>query len=171
MGTVSVSPPACANWISGATICPGGGKFACAHCKLVVVRKPSYLVQCNVSFSNKVIQYCGATCQKNHWLAHKKVCKSSLSKTSWRPQWDLEEREPAWASGPASQNWHNPYGETKYLWGNVPAIDVLKLKQNEGQGYQQRLSLLFAGTSRPSTSLDLDYTSEISQRLETYGML
>ncbi|TKA65819.1 hypothetical protein B0A49_06244 [Cryomyces minteri] len=26
----------------------------------------------------------------------------------------------------------SPYGEPKYLWGNVPALDLLDLEQNEG---------------------------------------
>lgn len=33
-----------------------------------------------------------------------------------------------------------------YSWGNIPAIDVLNLKNNEGIDYQEDLSLVFAGT-------------------------
>jgi hypothetical protein len=40
---------------------------------------------------------------------------------------------------------HNPYGAEKYLWGNVPALDVLKLAENEGAEYAEDISLLFAG--------------------------
>jgi len=60
--------------------------------------------------------------------------------------------------GTASRNWHNPYGNNKYLWGNVFAIDVLQLKQNEGHHYHQCLALLFAGKIRSLTFLDLRLT-------------
>lgn len=42
---------------------------------------------------------------------------------------------------------HNSYGAEKYLWGNVPAFDMLKLVQNEGVGYAKDILLLFAGKS------------------------
>lgn len=38
------------------------------------------------------------------------------------------------------------YGGKKYLWGNMPAIDILQLDTNEGLGYTADLHLLFAGT-------------------------
>jgi len=52
---------------------------------------------------------------------------------------------PAWAKGDAATNLHNPFGAGKYLWGNVPAIDVLRLEQNEGEDYTGNIALLFAG--------------------------
>ena len=33
------------------------------------------------------------------------------------------------------------------MWGNTPALDVLKLEQNEGLSYQDDIALLFAGYS------------------------
>jgi hypothetical protein len=68
-----------------------------------------------------------------------------MGKEDWRPAWDREGREPPWASGAASRNWHNVFGGSKYLWGNTPALDVLKLEQNEGIGYRDDIALLFAG--------------------------
>lgn len=68
-----------------------------------------------------------------------------MSKESWRPAWDREDREPPWASGAAAKNWHNTFGGNKHLWGNTPAVDILKLEQNEGLEYRGGLSLLFAG--------------------------
>jgi hypothetical protein len=91
------------------------------------------------------VKYCGAKCQKSHWPEHRKICRSPLSKDKWRPEWDRENRAPAWASGQAATNMHNPYGAEKYLWGNVPALDVLKLAENEGAEYAEDISLLFAG--------------------------
>lgn len=37
------------------------------------------------------------------------------------------------------------FGGNKYLWGNVPAIDVLQLAKNEGDSYDHDVHLLFAG--------------------------
>ena len=39
------------------------------------------------------------------------------------------------------------FGAKKYLWGNVPAYDVVQLSANEGKAYSGDLRLLFAGVS------------------------
>ena len=68
-------------------------------------------------------------------------------KDTWRPSWVVEARQPAFI---ASDN-EGPFvgqishGRQKYLWGNVPAIDLLNLQRNEGVDYAEDLRLLFAG--------------------------
>ena len=53
-----------------------------------------------------------------------------------------EKRTPAFINnGPPQVR----FGSQKDLWGNVPAIDVLQLKSNEGEGYEKELRMLFAG--------------------------
>ena len=37
------------------------------------------------------------------------------------------------------------FGELNYLWGNIPAFDVLNVKKNEGEGYAEDIDLCFAG--------------------------
>ena len=37
------------------------------------------------------------------------------------------------------------YGGSQYTWGNMPALDVLNLEQNEGSDKSRDYSLLFAG--------------------------
>jgi len=37
------------------------------------------------------------------------------------------------------------FGRQKYLWGNIPAFDVLQLGSNESEEYGDELHLLFAG--------------------------
>ena len=37
------------------------------------------------------------------------------------------------------------FGQFNYLWGNIPAIDVLNIGQNEGLDYGGDLDLCFAG--------------------------
>jgi hypothetical protein len=37
------------------------------------------------------------------------------------------------------------HGQEKYLCGNVPALDILKLEENERMNLPSNLNLLFAG--------------------------
>lgn len=89
----------------------------------------------------KILQYCGASCQKSHWTAHKVDCKSPLGKPAWSPQWVLENRKPAFVQSGLGVS----FGGGKYIWGNVPAFDILQLEVNEGDDYKRDLNLLFAG--------------------------
>jgi Domain of unknown function (DUF4470) len=151
MEEAPVVPLACANWKASGVICSSSGRFACGHCRLVAVSRPllAEILSRYQSLISDCTQYCGADCQKVHWLEHKMTCRSPLSKTKWRPQWDVDRRKPAWASSTASRNWHNPFGDQKYLWGNVPAIDILQLNGHEGQSCQQDVRLLYAGKPFP----------------------
>ncbi|KAI9783495.1 MAG: hypothetical protein M1835_003794 [Candelina submexicana] len=64
-------------------------------------------------------------------------------KENWRPQWDIEGRQPTFI---ADGETLVMFGGLKYLWGNVPAFDVLKIKENEGQDYNEDLMLCFAAS-------------------------
>lgn len=74
-------------------------------------------------------------------MRHKGECKSALGKPSWEPSWAAERRTPAFIRGGIGQT----FGARKYLWGNVPAIDVVNLASNEGREYDGEINLLFAG--------------------------
>lgn len=52
-----------------------------------------------------------------------------------------ERRAPLFVDGPPIM----AFGGKKYLWGNVPAIDILQLDRNEGSECTADLHLLFAG--------------------------
>ncbi|KAJ1324714.1 DUF4470 domain-containing protein [Microdochium nivale] len=112
----------CAVWSPDSTTCEKAGRYTCKSCQLVA--------------------YCGPACQKAHWAEHKIDCRSPLGKAAWQPQWVLQNRQPAFI-GPGIGN---PFGGKKYLWGNMPAIDILKLADNEGVSYKESLSLLFAAS-------------------------
>ncbi|KAI3324399.1 hypothetical protein HD806DRAFT_522187 [Xylariaceae sp. AK1471] len=118
--------PSCGNWSRNGAVCSQEGTLVCANCKLV--------------------SYCGRDCQKKHWTEHKKACKSALAKSSWRPAWDIQHREPAWAFGAAATNLHNPFGSDKHLWGNTPAVNILHLERNEGSAYGEDIAVLFAAS-------------------------
>jgi hypothetical protein len=66
-------------------------------------------------------------------------------KSFWSPSWHTEGRLPAFVNNSVTP--YESFGGAKYLWGNMPAIDVLALEQNEGSGYLHDLNLLFAGES------------------------
>jgi hypothetical protein len=44
-------------------------------------------------------------------------------------------------------SWSAVHGQRKYLWGNVPALDVVNVVQIEGTNLPSTLHLLFAGMS------------------------
>ncbi|QSZ28709.1 hypothetical protein DSL72_003209 [Monilinia vaccinii-corymbosi] len=118
--------------IDGETVtCDKIGSRACSGCLLV--------------------QYCGKTCQVAHWKIHKQDCKSPLMKKSWKPQWDVEKRRPAFfdfGDDSAANEWLHAaqFGRRKYLWGNVPAIDIVQSCKNEGKDFPERFNLLFAAS-------------------------
>jgi hypothetical protein len=64
-----------------------------------------------------------------------------LAKSTWTPGWHLQNRKPAFINNQGTVT----FGGTKYLWGNVPAFDLLHLEGNEGIDYAKELNLLFAG--------------------------
>ncbi|KAH0421179.1 hypothetical protein CcaCcLH18_13597 [Colletotrichum camelliae] len=120
---MATSQPICANQAPDNTKCNSTGRFACKNCLLIT--------------------YCGPECQKSHWAMHKLDCKSRLGKEGWQPGWVLENRNPAFVGDGPPQV---AYGGGKYLWGNVPAFDVLQLGANEGVSYNEQLRLLFAAS-------------------------
>ncbi|KAF5664362.1 hypothetical protein FHETE_7119 [Fusarium heterosporum] len=137
-------PMPCANCDTDGTNCGNPGKSSCKNCRLVL--------------------YCGPDCQKSHWPIHKVHCKSALSKVGWTPNWVLENRTPTFIRGGIGV----AFGGKKFLWGNVPALDVLQLSSNEGDHYQGQLSLLFAASGdlrnlvMTMTRLPASYTQPIT---------
>ncbi|KAH6605282.1 hypothetical protein Trco_006989, partial [Trichoderma cornu-damae] len=73
---------------------------------------------------------------------HRTDCKGPLARESWQPAWAREDRKPAFVRDDLGL----PFGPNKYLWGNVPALDILRLGSNEGDDYDGDLSLLFAAS-------------------------
>ena len=134
----------CANWDPDLSGCKKNGKFSCGNCFLVVVcnaTRPPLFDPARAKSAS--FQYCGQECQKLHWTAHKKDCKSGLGKKSWVPGWKQENRQPTFMENvPVPQVIYNRC----YLWGNAPAFDIVRLGANEGEDYARPLRLLFAGS-------------------------
>ncbi|KAI6373129.1 hypothetical protein MCOR25_003528 [Pyricularia grisea] len=119
---------ACANHGSqnakGKGACPNKAKLACGRCGLVA--------------------YCGNECKNAHAADHMKDCQSDMLKPTWEPRWIKQNRPPNFIGGSTPSI--STFGATNYLWGNVPAIDLIKLTDNEGVGFKQDIDLLFAAS-------------------------
>jgi hypothetical protein len=102
----------CPGTNSDGTFCNKPGTSICSQCRLV--------------------KYCGRDHQNSHWRNHKVDCKSPYLSKDWKPRWAVEEREPHFvgADGPVMTAFGADY--PRYLWGNVPAIDFLRIAHNEG---------------------------------------
>lgn len=61
------------------------------------------------------------------------------------PQWIKEQRAPAFLRFQNETVAQEDFGTDKFLWGNTASIDIVQLRDNEGQNCDRDLNLLFAG--------------------------
>lgn len=67
-------------------------------------------------------------------------------KDTWVPDWYNTNRQPAFI-GHGGGPMNAPFGTPKYPWGIMPALDILQLKDNEGETEVNRdFKLLFAAS-------------------------
>lgn len=105
------------------------------------------------------LQYCSLECYNAYWKIHQPDCRNSpLSKPSWRPSWEARWVKSGFQTVPAFVLRDAP-DEAR------PAIDVLNLKQNEGEGYDKAMDLLFVGTSRMIIRLPFEVTTRANSGL------
>ncbi|KAI0108740.1 hypothetical protein F4776DRAFT_643594 [Hypoxylon sp. NC0597] len=109
----------CANNCDAATSCKKAGAFGCAGCRLTA--------------------YCSKECQVAHWPIHRKDCNSPLQKSTWEPSYFAQRRTPGFL-----MDLPLFVGGRIYLWGDVPAIDVIRFGKNEGEDFRGSLDILFA---------------------------
>ncbi|KAF6752082.1 hypothetical protein DFP72DRAFT_991169 [Ephemerocybe angulata] len=132
-------------------VCDQPGTKACSGCRLV--------------------SYCSQECQRAHWKRHKLDCKMFLRSDDWMPVWRREGRPPQFLtdSGPGEDE--SPFGSPKFnggcsLWGNMPAIDLINLKDNE-KDTTKDFSLAFVASGdlrhvlRTVNSLPEDYSGNL----------
>lgn len=91
----------------------------------------------------QISQYCSKDCQVADWNIHKFDCKHRLSKHSWISGWVQRQEQPEFVKDPIDIT-HDP--ARKHLWGNMPAIDIVKLDTNEGFSFSDDINVLFAGS-------------------------
>lgn len=79
-----------------------------------------------------------------NWSCHKKSCKSDLMKRNYIPGWIKQDRVPSWVS---DNGLSSDFGTNQYLWGNMPAIDILNMKNIESVcDIRRDVNLLFAAS-------------------------
>ncbi|CAG8674268.1 5369_t:CDS:1 [Ambispora leptoticha] len=122
----------CANIrIANGFICKNVGNKICGNCR--------------------VIFYCSKECQKMHWASHKINCKSDIASKDWRPDYIDEIRTPAFYSNSHLYVSFSA-GPPEHLWGNMPAVDIVKIAFNEladgksSSDYKEPINLLFAAS-------------------------
>jgi hypothetical protein len=91
-----------------------------------------------------IVAYCDELCRAAHWDRHEEDCRCWLRMRTWEPDWSLNNRKPRHyghrkGSAPVS------VGDRQNIWGFAPAIDVLRLSENEGVSYDEPLRVLLAG--------------------------
>ncbi|KAI8656486.1 DUF4470 domain-containing protein [Fusarium sp. Ph1] len=115
------SPFPCAN-VNGGIACRGTGVLVCASCMLVA--------------------YCDPFCRFQDRTHHAPYCTLPFLDSTWVPSWSVEGRQPTFGQ----EGYVAPFATHKNIWGDVPALDILKLDQNEGVQYYKDLALLFAAS-------------------------
>ncbi|XP_077999963.1 uncharacterized protein LOC144452692 [Glandiceps talaboti] len=105
----------------------------CTYCKKVVAGAK----RCSAC---RIVWYCGSECQKRNWKSHKPSCDSITNNIV-----EMSKLIPT-LPGRVKKGTIPCYINT-YYWGNTPAVDLLKLPQNEGQDgvHPEKISLLLAG--------------------------
>ncbi|PZC93522.1 MYND finger family protein [Pyrenophora tritici-repentis] len=94
-----------------------------------------------------LVQYCCKACQVTDWKRHKPICTSEHLKETYLPRYVKECRIPF--GGPPDQPGFDitSFGSLQYLWGNMPALDILNADKNEGKDIMKRdINLLFAAS-------------------------
>ncbi|KFA72162.1 hypothetical protein S40288_07082 [Stachybotrys chartarum IBT 40288] len=135
----------CGNWIIGGHDgCTEIGKFACSNCGLAV--------------------YCSEECEKACLNEHKTFCRQDMVRGDWVPDWVRQKRRPKFCSNRKPE----ATGLQEKIWGDVPAIDVLKLGANEGEDYNKTIRVLFAdsGDLRNMVKTIADLPTAFNGRLE-----
>ncbi|CAA9965929.1 DUF4470 multi-domain protein [Pyrenophora teres f. maculata] len=95
-----------------------------------------------------LVQYCCKACRVANWKLHKPSCNSELLEESYLPRYAKENRLPY--NGPpdltGAGKWF--FGLNQYLWGNMPALDVLNMDKNECKDsiMERDINLLFAAS-------------------------
>jgi hypothetical protein len=69
-------------------------------------------------------------------------------KDRWEPEWYRKKRQP---SDVGINSLFAVYGAARYLWGNVPALDILQVQKNETEtiATDHDFNLLFAASGDP----------------------
>jgi hypothetical protein len=114
----------CANaGADGRTGCSGEASIPCPECHIVA--------------------YCDELCRVADWDRHKEHCQCWLRMRDWEPDWSVNSRKPR-HYGHRKGSAPLAVADRQNIWGFAPAIDILRLPENEGQNYDKPLRVLLA---------------------------
>ena len=159
--TTNIARYVCAN-----VGCGEDGKLRCKKCQLVCVSLVRHTRGGwrTTRLTTDSTKYCGVSCQREHWTSHELDCEFSIAQVDLATA--MGGRGPqAWLSLTSDAPARSFNHHKEYLWGNMPAFDVLKLEANEGKGYKGDLDLLFAGIVPLSNHLDVFHHPMFNERL------
>ncbi|KAA1477213.1 hypothetical protein DENSPDRAFT_875126 [Dentipellis sp. KUC8613] len=113
-------------------------------------------------------------CQLRHWDAHKQDCKDPVRSDSWAPSWVAENRDFSFAGKydeRIGDRWQrlsdSEFSDGQFLWGNVPAMNIVNLPNNEDDSTID-LSLAFAASGdirnvvKTVNELPTDYSGHLT---------
>ena len=95
-----------------------------------------------LKLADNMTQYCSQECLKDHSHVHEAYCNDPLRTESFLPEFCGEDQSPADYIFPGAAQL-----DIAQLWGTNRAMDVLNLQNNEGEDFQQPLTVFFASKS------------------------
>ncbi|KAF2032760.1 hypothetical protein EK21DRAFT_86777 [Setomelanomma holmii] len=114
MSSTWLNPPMCANIQDGVQCTNDADRFVYSRCRLV--------------------QYCSKECKAAHWRTHKiETCKHPMNNPDWKPEWFTDRRAPPLTQAAPGSDYLGLPPDTKHIWGNMPAIDILQVEKNDGE--------------------------------------
>ncbi|KAG9234297.1 hypothetical protein BJ875DRAFT_424247 [Amylocarpus encephaloides] len=99
------------------------------------------------------MKYCNKYCEIAHWNVHRWPCNSEVRKEEWEPSAWVERRKPTWE---CKEELSRDIKDMRDYWSSIPAVDVLKLLNNEGLTgvqVQDDLRVLLCGDQDLNTAI------------------
>ncbi|KIJ15964.1 hypothetical protein PAXINDRAFT_176417 [Paxillus involutus ATCC 200175] len=129
----------------------------------------------------KLVSYCSKECQTTHWGIHKRDCKDAIRSSNWKPAWIVEGRVPTFmnktnmsTAEEFAQRFQEKLAIGLSLWGNIPAMDIVNLSNNE-KALGTNLSLAFAASGdlrhvvTTVNALGPEYTGQVNIVLNDFA--
>ncbi|KAJ6580854.1 hypothetical protein B0H19DRAFT_1369334 [Mycena capillaripes] len=108
---------------------PNGGTVSHLMCGNATKAKSCPERGLNICTNCRLVKYCSEKCKTQHWPKHRSRCTHRYLSETWQPTWVTEGRDPTFLYPSFSLTLYRPSVD---FWGDLPAMDCLKLSTNEG---------------------------------------